>query len=71
MRMSWSIGSEKSFGHVPPVGVELPTSWVQGEHPRPGSSLNDTGESNTSYVVPSLSLRVDPIWEGLCCKALL
>ena len=22
MRISWSIGSEKSFGHVPPVGVE-------------------------------------------------
>ena len=22
VRISWSIGSEKSFGHVPPVGVE-------------------------------------------------
>ena len=31
--ISWSIGSEKSFGHVPPVGVEPPTSCVQGEHP--------------------------------------
>ena len=30
---SWSIGSEKSFGHVPPVGVEPSTSCVQGEHP--------------------------------------
>ena len=24
VRISWSIGSEKSFGHVPPVGVEPP-----------------------------------------------
>ena len=31
--ISWSIGSEKSFGHVPPVGVEPSTSCVQGEHP--------------------------------------
>ena len=27
VRISWSIGSEKSFGHVPPVGVE-PTVTV-------------------------------------------
>ena len=33
MRISWSIGSEKSFGHVPPVGVEPSTSCMQGEHP--------------------------------------
>ena len=33
VRISWSIGSEKSFGHVPPVGVESSTSCVQGEHP--------------------------------------
>ena len=26
VRISWSIGSEKSFGHVPPVGVEPSTS---------------------------------------------
>ena len=32
-RISWSIGSEKSFRHVPPVGVEPSTSCVQGEHP--------------------------------------
>ena len=25
VRISWSIGSEKSFGHVPPVGVEPTT----------------------------------------------
>ena len=33
VRISWSIGLEKSFGHVPPVGVEPSTSCVQGEHP--------------------------------------
>ena len=33
VRISWSIGSEKSFGHVPPVGVIPSTSCVQGEHP--------------------------------------
>ena len=33
VRISWSIGSEKSFGHVHPVGVEPTTSCVQGEHP--------------------------------------
>ena len=38
VRISWSIGSEKSFKHVPPVGVEPLTSCVQGEHPRPGST---------------------------------
>ena len=31
--ISWSIGSGKSFGHVPPMGVEPSTSCVQGEHP--------------------------------------
>ena len=33
VRISWSIGSEKSLGHVPPVGVEPSTSCVLGEHP--------------------------------------
>ena len=33
VRISWSIGLEKSFGHVPPVGVEPSTSCVLGEHP--------------------------------------
>ena len=33
VRISWSTGSEKSFGHVPPVGVEPSTSCMQGEHP--------------------------------------
>ena len=32
VRISWSIGSEKSFGHVPPVGVEPSTSCLQGEN---------------------------------------
>ena len=33
MRISWSIRSEKSFGHVPPVGVEPSTSCVNGVYP--------------------------------------
>ena len=34
VRISRSVGSEKSVGHVPPVGVDLPsTSCMQGEHP--------------------------------------
>ena len=33
VRISWSIGSEKSFGHVHPVGVEPSTPCMQGEHP--------------------------------------
>ena len=32
VRISWSIGSEKSFGHRPPAGLEPWTSCVQGEH---------------------------------------
>ena len=31
VRISWSIGSEKSFEHVPPVGVEPSTPCVQGD----------------------------------------
>ena len=33
VRIFWSSGSEKSFGHVPPVGVEPSTSCMPGEHP--------------------------------------
>ena len=33
VRISWSIGSEKLFGHVPLVGVEPSTSCVLDEHP--------------------------------------
>ena len=33
VRIFWSIELEKSFGHVPSVGVEPSTSCVQGEHP--------------------------------------
>ena len=41
VRISWSIGSEKSFRHVPPVGVEPSTSCLKGKHLsiRPGSQL--------------------------------
>ena len=51
VRISWSIGSEKSFGHVPPVGVEPSTSCMQGEHP-------DTVEVNPLYIVSSLSYNI-------------
>ena len=33
VRISWSVGSEKSFRHVPTVRVEASTSCMQGEHP--------------------------------------
>ena len=33
--ISWPIGLEKLFQHVPPVGVEPSTSCVQGEAPYP------------------------------------
>ena len=53
VQISWSIGSEKLFGHVPPVGVEPSTSCMQGGHRK-----NDTIEVNPPYIVPSLSLNV-------------
>ena len=39
VRIFWSVGSEKSFGHVPPVGVEPSTSCVNGDtlSTRPGA----------------------------------
>ena len=41
MRISWSIGSEKSFGHVPPERVEprLPACKASTLSTRPGSLL--------------------------------
>ena len=33
VRISWSIGSEKLFGHVPQLGVEPLSSCVKGIHP--------------------------------------
>ena len=33
VQISGSIGLEKLFGHVPPVGVEPLTSCMQDEHP--------------------------------------
>ena len=41
VRISWSIGSEKSFGHVPSVGVEPLTSCMQGVYPL-GQALRST-----------------------------
>ena len=38
VRISWSIGSEKSFGHVPPVVVE-PSTSSSTLSTRPGSPL--------------------------------
>ena len=60
VRIFWSIGSEKSFGHVPPVEVEPSTTSCKDStlSTRPGSPLkNDTGEVNPPFIVPSLSLR--------------
>ena len=43
VRISWPIGSEKSFGHAPPVGVEpnprLPACKASTLSTRPGSPL--------------------------------
>ena len=52
VRISWSIGSEKSFGHGPPVGVEPSTSCVQGEHlsTRPGSPLSFSVLASTQVL---------------------
>ena len=43
--ISWSIGSEKSFGHVPPVGVEPSTSCMQGKHPIQYATLSALNNS--------------------------
>ena len=42
MRISLSIGLEKSFGHVPPVGGKNSTSCVQREHPIHWARLSTT-----------------------------
>ena len=59
VQISWSIGSEKSFGHVPPVGVEPSTSCVQGEHPK-----NDTEIVDSPFIVPSLSLKSNKLYKA-------
>ena len=53
VRISWSIESEKSFGHVPPVGVEPSTSCMLGEHPihKKSSSLHSLLASNIANTV--------------------
>ena len=59
VRISWSIGLEKLFRHVPPEGVEPSTSCVNGDtlSTRPGAPLNDILEVNPPYihVAPLLS----------------
>ena len=57
VRISWSIGSEKWFGHVPPVGVDPSTSCVQGStlSTRPGSPYTIYGKFLLLYSVTSLT----------------
>ena len=59
VRISWSIGSEKSFGHVPTVesNPRLPACKASTLSTRPGSP-NDTMKVNPPYIVPPLSLTV-------------
>ena len=60
VQISWSIGSEKSFGHVPPG---LPACKASTLSTRPGSPTlekTETGEVNLPYIVPSLSLTESP-----------
>ena len=59
VRISWSIGSEKSFGHVPPVGVEPSTSCVQGEHPIHEARPSASNEIHESYPGNNI-YRKDP-----------
>ena len=53
VRISWSIGSVKSFGHVPPVGVEPSTSCVQG------SMLDGNAFSAIHSTKTNLSIRLE------------
>ena len=52
VRISWSIGSEKSFGHVPPMGVETSTSCMQGDH------LEDEQNAVDLYCIYSPDTRI-------------
>ena len=58
VRISWSIGSEKSFGHVPPVGVEprLPACKASTLSTRPGSPSSEW-ECPTFGVSASIGIR--------------
>ena len=54
VRISWSIGSEKSFGHVPPVGVAPSTPCVNGVPPEPQRNVSMT--TVRGAVRPSISV---------------
>ena len=56
-------GSEKSFGHVPPVGVELSTSCVQGEHPIHWARLSASADNLPSGT--SVNIAHDITTSGL------
>ena len=58
VRISWSIGSEKSFEHVPPLGVEPSTSCVQGEHPIHEARLSAVFRGNCTLFILFVTLYV-------------
>ena len=66
VRISWSIGSEKSFEHVPSVGVEPSTSCMQGEHPIHYARLSSRAESISpfSFIVDA----VLTVYSSTCIK---
>ena len=51
--ISWSIGLEKSFGHVPPVGVEssIPACKASTLSTRPGSSPCNQHSTQDSCII--------------------
>ena len=53
VRISWSIGSEKSFGHVPPVGLNprLPACKASTLSSGPGSPLRTRGVIVKIYIL--------------------
>ena len=65
VRVSWSIGSEKSFGHLPPSGSRTATSCVQGEHPilRLKNDIDVCVYSNSRNDVPRVAQRYRTIAE--------
>ena len=70
VRISWSIKSEKSFGHVPPVGVEPSTSCMQGTlSTRPGSPLNDRRKDFMIYLYESMCRTGCQTRYRQCCAA--
>ena len=73
VRISWSIGSEKLFGHVPLVGVELSTPGCKASTlpARPGSPLNCLLPQGPSFIHATSkgSDKTEHIHAGkaLCC----